>query len=317
MSESLRIVFCGSGVFGIPTLRALAAGRHELVEVITQPARPAGRGGRLTPTPLAEAAAELGLTPIECENVNEPPFVRTLRDMRADVLFVADFGQFIREDALATPALDAINLHGSILPELRGAAPINWAIIRGYRRTGVSTFSIVMAMDAGDVYRIDETDISPDETAEELKVRLAEIGSGTVTRTLDGIASGELKPTPQDHSKATKAPRLKKEDGELNFTAPAEELRNRIHGTWPWPGGQAIFRKAGGKDREVTIARAAVAEGEARAEPGVLDEDLCVSTGAGRLEPLEVKPAGKKRMAWKDFVNGARAKAGDRLAKPW
>ncbi len=307
----MRVCFCGSSDFAVPTLEALIDSAHELVGVITQPARPAGRGGKLRPTDVAVAAREAGLHPLECPDINDPQFVVTLRGLAPDVICVIDFGQLIRRPARECARVDTINVHGSILPELRGAAPINWAIIRGYRRTGLTTFSLVDEMDAGPVYLTTETDVSPDETAAGLRTRLAGMAPRIALETIGLLTSGWAEPRPQDHSRATLAPRLSKADGRLDFADDAESLRNRIHGTWPWPGAGAVFR--GRKDSRVILARVQAEDSAGAGEGGEVDDDLCVTTGRGRLRIVELKPAGKRLMTWKDFVNGHRVTAGDRF----
>lgn len=248
---------------------------------------------------------------LEMPDINADDAVAKLAAIRPDVIAVVDFGQMIHSQARETAAIDTINLHGSILPELRGAAPINWAIIRGYRRTGVTTFSLVEAMDAGDVYLEAAVDILPEDTAVELGARLAKIGAKTLCRTLDLLACGQAKPQSQDHSLATKAPILKKSDGLIDWSQPADVIRNLIHGTWPWPGGRTVFNAKKGKQIDVTIARAAVQADHAAGECGKIDDDGCVATGHQRLRILQIKPAGKKLMAWRDFENGYRPQAGD------
>lgn len=308
----MRVIFCGSGSFAVPTLEAIVAAGHQVPLVVTQPPRPAGRGGKLRDTPIAEAAQRLGLPTLAADDVNAEPAIAASRQHAPDVIAVADFGQFVRLGFRQTARIDSINLHGSILPELRGAAPINWAILRGYEVTGVTTFSLVDKMDAGDVYLREPTPISPAETGEELRVRLAQIGAGVVVRTLEMLAAG-AKGVPQDESKATRAPVLKKSDGVIDWTAGAVAVRNRIHGTWPWPGGQAMLQRGSQDPLPVTLGRAAVEEGPAADAPGVLDKDLCVSTGSGRLRILQIKPADKRLIPWRDFINGYRVGQGDRF----
>jgi methionyl-tRNA formyltransferase len=288
----------------------LAAG-HEVVRIITQPPRPAGRGGHLKPTPVSQTAAELGLQAVECPDINDPQAVADLAAARADVICVADFGQFIRKAARRSVAMGAFNLHGSLLPELRGAAPVNWAILRGYNKTGVTTFYLVDRMDAGAIYLQAETDISPAETAEELRNRLAEIGAGLVCRTLDLLAEVGALPREQDESAATLAPQLKKTDGRIDWDTDAVTVRNLIHGTWPWPGGQAVFQRRDGKAVPVTFARASVAQGQACGRGGEVDQEGCIATGRGRLAVVEIQPSGKRLMSWRDFVNGYRVTEGD------
>lgn len=311
----MRILFCGSGEFAVHTLRAVCNTEHELIGILTQPARPAGRGGKLRPTPVAQAAAEMGLTATECPNINVPEMVERISQLQPDVICVVDFGQMVRKPVRDCARLDTINLHGSILPELRGAAPVNWAIIRGHETTGVTTFSLVDKMDAGPMIAKAETPISPDETADELKARLAEIGGDLMCETLGVLAGGWAGYEEQDHGKATLAPRMSKADGRIHWDADATTIRNLIHGTWPWPGGQTVFVRQCGKESPVVIARAQVAEGTAQAAPGVIDQDLCVSTGSGRLRILEIKPAGKRMMAFRDFVNGYRVTPGDHFVE--
>ena len=307
----MRVVFCGSGPFAIASLRAVLASSHELVGVITQPARPAGRGGKPRPTPVAEVAREAGLDVTECASINDEQMVARIRALEAAVTCVADFGQMIRKRARQATALGAFNLHASLLPELRGAAPINWAIIRGCRRTGVTTFSLVHRMDAGPIYLQAETDVRSDETAEQLRDRLAEMGAELVCETLDLLAEGRGRPRPQDDSQATTAPMLQKSDGVIDWRDDAAAIRNRIHGTWPWPGAQTRFVREGKGPVDVVIARAAVEDAPAAREPGRLDEDLCVAGGAGRLRIVEIRPAGRRLMTWCDFVNGYRVREGD------
>ena len=307
----MRIAYCGSGTFSVPSFQAVLATRHELVEVVTQPARPAWRGGRKRPTAIAQAARDAGLDPYECADINCDEAVARIRSSRPDVLCVVDFGQFIGQAVMDSAPLGAFNLHASLLPKLRGAAPINWAIIRGHRRTGVTTFRIVKAMDAGPIYIQRGTDIGPEESADALKARLAGLGAEVVCETLGLLASGWVEPVEQDHTQATRAPLLKKADGEIDFSADAEAICSLVRGTWPWPGAHTTLHLHDGRDVPVTLAAARPAEGPARAEPGALDEELVLATGAGRVRILQIRPAGKRLMAWRDFVNGYRPRAGD------
>ena len=313
----MRVVFCGSGDFAVPSFRAIVGGEYELVGVLTQPARRAGRGGKLRPTPIATAAVELGIEATPCESINSDESLAMLRSLRPDVIAVVDFGQIIGPVARAVAAIDTINLHGSLLPALRGAAPINWAIMRGCKSTGVPSFSLVGPVDAGAIIARAETDIKPGERADELKARLALIGSALMCETLDLLASGQAVLTEQDHSIATHAPIMKKSDGIIDWSVDAETVTNLVHGAWPWPGGQAVLKCSSGKQWPMVIARAELAEGDAAGQPGALDDELCVATGDGRIRILELKPAGKRLMAFKDFANGHRLIAGDRFLLQW
>lgn len=313
----MRIVFCGSGEFGVPTLRVLAASRHQVAGVVTQPARPAGRGGHERATPISLVARELGLEAHAVEKINQPESIELLRRFAADVLMVVDFGQFIKLPAREAFGVGAFNLHGSLLPALRGAAPVNWAIIRGLRETGVSTFRLVDRMDAGDIFARRAMPLTPDLTAEDLRPRLAELGVEAVMETLDRIEAGQTAGEPQDEGLATLAPKLKKSDGLIDFGHPAGKIRDLIHGTWPWPGGQARYVSAAGKAIEVVIARAAAHEGGAAAcAAGRVLDDLTVATGSGRLEIVQIKPAGSRLMAWSAFVNGYRVAPGAGFETP-
>jgi len=312
----MRIVLCASGRFAVPTLGALTRGGEELVGIVTQPARPAGRGGKMRVTPIAEAAAAAGLGAWECPDVNAPEAVERIRQMRPDIVVVCDFGQMIRKAVRDCAAIDTFNLHGSLLPELRGAAPVNWAIIRGYTGTGVTTFCLVDKLDAGDVYLNARTEIGPRETAEELRGRLAEIGAKVVLDTVALLGRQGRGGRPQDESKATLAPKLQKSDGLIDWSADAPAVRNRVHGTWPWPGGQAVFRGRQHPSVEVSIARCAAEDAPAPLPPGTVDRDLCVAAGKGRLRILEIKPSGKRLMTWRDFVNGFRVVEGDAFVRP-
>lgn len=307
----MKIAYMASGTFAVPTLVALAAGEHELVRVITQPARPAGRKGKLRPTPIAEACAEMGIEFAEWEDVNSPESIAALAAMSLDAICVADFGQMVRADARATAGRSVFNLHGSVLPALRGAAPVNWAIIRGMASTGVTTFELVDQMDAGPIYLTAEVPITPDMRADDLRESLAAVGADVVCQTLTGLADGSLMGVEQDLAGVTFAPKLKRTDGMIDWTASAESIRNRIHGTWPWPGGKAVLQSQSGKQTELIIARASLVESPEGGVPGTLNDTLHVLTGQGWLEILEVKPAGKRLMDWASFVNGHRPMPGD------
>jgi methionyl-tRNA formyltransferase len=216
-------------------------------------------------TPLSQAATAAGLRVLEIEKINRPEEVAAIAELKPEVIVVVAFGQMIRAQVRELAPLGAFNLHASLLPELRGAAPINWAVIRGYKRTGVTTFSLVDALDAGPMYVQAGMDISVEETVEDLKPFLAALGAKAVCETLDLLAGGGAMPQPQDDSKATLAPILKKTDGMIDWKAPAETIRNLIHGTWPWPAAHTVFQHADAPDKQVQvdIARARVVEGAA------------------------------------------------------
>ena len=312
----MRIIFCGSGTFALVTLEAIIKAGHEIAAVVTQPPRKAGRGSKLRATPVEIACQQNGIEVYPCEDINAPASVEYLSYKKPDVICVVEYGQFLKQAVREIPKFDTFNLHGSILPKMRGAAPVNWAILRGHKKAGVSTFSLVDKMDAGPVYLIDEIDLESDIRADVLREKLAHLGAGTVLRTLDQLAAGTAKAVPQDHTEATFAPRMKKSDGILDFNLPAEHLDRIIRGTWPWPGAQAVFNRLNGKQIPVTIARARVVDSIADVKPGLIEPDLCIATGEKRLEILEIKPAGKRLMTWKDFCNGYRVVHGGSFSAP-
>ncbi len=309
----MNVIYMASGTFAVPTLAALAAGEHTLLRVITQPARPAGRKGALRATPIAAACGDLGVEVLEWANVNSAESVAQLTARAPDVICVADFGQMVRAQARATASRSVFNLHGSVLPALRGAAPVNWAIINGQSTTGVTTFELVDKMDAGPIYLTQEVPITPEMRADELRAELATVGAEVVTRTLAGLADGSLVARDQDASAMSLAPKLSRADGVIDWRVSAEAIRNRIHGTWPWPGAKAVLHCQSGKQIELVIAKAALAGDSEAGEyaPGSLNDHLHVVTGQGCLELLEVKPAGKRLMDWASFVNGHRPVVGD------
>ncbi len=313
----MRILFFGSGEFGVPALRNLEH-NHDVATVITQPDRPSGRGRKLTPTPVKRWALQLGLDVITVEDVNEPSIVRALLDGQVDVGVVLAFGQKIGRDLLNGITGGCINAHASLLPRYRGAAPIQWAIIRGEQETGLTVFKLVEHMDAGPILACRRTCLKQDETAEELHGRLAGIAVDAINGALELYAENPNPPgEPQDESAATPAPKLKKEGGYIDFNKSACELARFICGMWSWPGARCRFVSVGpAKQEEVIIARARAAGGRAEnLPPGQIDSRLLVATGEGMLELLEIKPAGGKLMSWPDFVNGRHVRPGDRFTQ--
>lgn len=302
----MRVLFYGTPAFALPTLEALL-GRHEVVAVVTQPDRPAGRGRRVRASPVKAAALARGLPVHEPERVRDPGWVERLAAYAPEVAVVVAFGQLLPAALLAVPRRGSINVHASLLPRYRGAAPVAWAIIRGERETGVTTFQMDAGMDTGPVLLQRATPIGPDETAGELAERLARLGAELLLETLaqlDGIT-----PRPQDHAAATLAPRLRKEDGRIDWSRPAPALAALVRGVNPWPG--ATTHGPGGR---LLIWRARALPGDA--PPGVLvrvDGGLAVGTGAGLLAPIEVQPENRRVMDWDAYLRGARLGPGMRL----
>ncbi|HEU5192738.1 MAG TPA: methionyl-tRNA formyltransferase [Methylomirabilota bacterium] len=305
----MRVLFYGTPAFALPTLEALL-GAHEVVAIITQPDKPAHRGQRLTPPPVKERALAAGVPVLQPPRLRDPGWPERLAEHRADVAVVVAFGQILPKAVLDVPARGSINVHASILPRYRGAAPIAWAIIRGERETGITTFQMDPGMDTGAMLLREATPIGSDETAGELAARLAPLGAAVLLRTLAGLDA--ITPTPQDHAQATLAPRLKKEDGRLRLLEPARALAARVRGCNPWPG--AALATPGGR---LMIWRAAAVPHPATEAPGTLvttgPGSTAIVTGDGLLLPVEVQPENRKAMAWEDFLRGARLRPGDRV----
>lgn len=310
----MRVVYFGSGEFAVPTLRWLLNSPHEVAAVVTQPDRPAGRGKHPMPTPVGQLAEAQGLIVHKIADANDPAFVGAMSSLRADLGIVAAFGQKLHPTLRAAFAGECINIHGSLLPKYRGAAPINWAILNGEPKTGVTVFRIVDRIDAGPVLIRRETMIGSTETAEELHDRLAGIACDAIGATLELLqrdlhALGD----PQDESQVTRAPKLTKADGMLRFDEPAERIALRCRAMWSWPGARCLYRGSDGRAEEVIIATASAIPARANESPGIITPLLTVATGQGTLEIHGLKPAGKRVMSWQDFVNGRHVRPGDRL----
>ena len=308
----MRIIFIGSGEIGVPTLEGLAHA-HEVAAVFTRPDRPAGRGKKLRATPIKEAAQKLGLELHQPESVNFPESLRLIEELKPEVIVVASYGEILSKELLEIPQRGTINLHASLLPKYRGAAPIEWAIIRGEQETGITTFLMDEGMDTGDILMQRRVPIEEDDTAGSLHDKLAEVGAEVMLETLGGLERSILKPQPQDHSRATYAPKLKKELGKLDWSRPSRELFNLIRGLNPAPGAFTFFK---GKRLKVHWAR--VVDLDHQGRPGEVvsvDEGLIVKTGDGVLELSEVQPEGKRPMGGPDFVRGYKVTKGDRLGE--
>lgn len=312
----MRIVYFGSSDFGIPCLDALKGSGHELVGVFTQPGRAAGRGGKVRSTAVAVWAGVNGIPCVEAENVNSVEMVEAVRACNGDLLVVIAFGQYVSTKVIGFFEHKAINVHGSLLPKYRGAAPINWPIINGDDETGITVITLAKQMDAGDMLAHAAIAIADDDTAETMHARLADLSPPVLLETIEQIAGGSAVYTAQDESKVTFAEKLCKSDGYIAFSQSARAIHNRVRGVWPWPGGQCDFVSAGsGKSCRVTIAGACVVSqsGGTDKECGTLDGDLNVVCGEGVLKILRIKPAGRGVMDFKDFANGRHLCKGDRF----
>lgn len=297
----MRLIFLGTPEFAVPTLEGAVAAGHEIAAVLTQPDRPKGRGHGLAAPPVKEAALRLGLAVHQPERIRTPEMAGFLRELRPEAMVLAGYGKIIPQSIIDIPPHGILNVHASLLPNYRGAAPIQWAIANGETRTGVTTMRIDAGLDTGDILLQAETGIGPEETAIELGARLARMGADLLVETLARLASGSLVGVPQDSSRASFAPALRKEDGRIDWTRTAAEIYNRIRGFLPWPGSTTRFR---GQQLQVWRARVA---GEAAGLPGSLHAAkgrLFASCGRASLELLELQVEGKRRMSAADFLNG-------------
>lgn len=298
----------GSALFAVPSLEALASSRHQILEVVTQPDKPAGRGRRIAACPAAHAASRLGLALYQPWSVKKAESIDHIRGLAPDMIAVVAYGRILPNMLLEIPQHGCVNVHASLLPKYRGAAPINWAIVNGDSETGVTTQRIGEEVDAGDILLAASTPIGDEETASELHDRLASIGADLLLKTIEGIERGTISPAPQEHSKATFAPIIKKEDGRIDWSMPARDIFNRVRGFAPWPGTFTIL-----DGRLLHIHKAAPADIGASELPGTVIENaanLTVACGMGALYLLEVQIEGRRRMNARDFLRGHKIKVG-------
>lgn len=309
-ATGLKIIFAGSGEFGLPTLRALRDSEHELAAVVTQPDRPAGRGRGLAPTPIGQEAAGTAIPLLRTASINAENLPS------ADLMIVIAFGQKISSEKVNHPRLGSINLHASRLPRLRGAAPINWAILNGEQITGNSVIRLAQKMDAGAILAQSEIEIGPLETAGELHDRLSVNGVELVLNVAGQLAAGTAVETPQDDSQATLAPKLSRQSALLDFARQAEHLARQIRGLYPWPGCRVVLRDAEGTEvgrMRLVRARAVASDEGPRWMPGEITVAGTVQTGDGALDIVEVQPDGRTAMPLADYRRGHRWQAGLRL----
>jgi methionyl-tRNA formyltransferase len=311
---ALRIVFCGTPEFAVPSLRRLAERPEFAVEaVITQPDRPRGRGQRVTSCPVKEAALEIGLHVFQPETIKSESSQEFLKRIAPDAVVIIAYGQIIPARLLSLPRLGWINLHASLLPRYRGAAPIHWAIANGETATGLTTMQINAGMDTGPMLLRREVEIGPDETAPELSARMSAIGADLIADSLLRFDRGEISPAPQDERMATHAPILKKVDGRIDWTRTAPAIYNRMRGFAPWPGSYTTFR---GQTCHLWGRPESRGAAGTRLEPGEIipsTKDLYVVCGEGTCLRLEsVQTEGRKEISAREFANGARIAPGER-----
>src|SRR5712664_2088352 len=309
----LCLLFCGTPQFAVPTLKhLLAQPEFEVLAVFTQPDRPRGRSHQISSSPVKEVALAANLPVHQPEKIRAPEIQELLQSYSPDFIVIIAYGQIIPARLLPIPKHGWINLHASLLPKYRGAAPINWAIVNGETRTGLTTMRIDAGMDTGAILLQRELEIGAIETAPELTTRLSEAGAPLMAETLRGLAAGKVIPRPQDHSQATLAPILKRDDGRIDWNRTAQEIYNRMRGFAPWPGAYTTFR-----GQSCHLWGEPVSNEKGDAPPGTLlleDNDLLVVCGGTTVLRLSaVQLEGRKQVAASEFANGARLKPGERF----
>lgn len=305
----MRLIFFGTPEFAVPSLKAIMNSGHDVLAVVTQPDRQSGRGRHITSCPVKLEAQKQGLKIFQPYKVKDPAFIESLRLLNPSVIVVTAYGQILPAEIIHLPEFGCINIHASLLPKYRGAAPINWAIINGESRTGITTILMDEGMDTGHILLQEGVDIMPEETAESLSLRLSKIGAHLLMKTLKGLDEGSLKPKPQTGD-VSYAPLLKKTDGLIQWSKSAKELYNFVRGVNPWPGAFSFL-----EGERVKILKVAPVDegGEAGVVNKVTRDELLVGTGKGMLSILEIQPAGKSVMTAKEFLKGRKIKEGIRF----
>jgi methionyl-tRNA formyltransferase len=305
----VRVVFFGTPEFAVPTLDALLGSRHEVVAVVTQPDRPRGRGQRTTAGPVKARALAAGRQILQPERLKDDAFADAFAALGADLGVVAAYGKILPEWLIQSPRRGMINVHASLLPRYRGAAPVHRAIIAGERETGVTIMRVVKALDAGPMLANAVRPIGPDETSVQVEHDLARIGADLLVATVDRMASGPTEEVPQDDAAATYAPRLTREDGAIDWREPAIAIHNRIRGLHPWPHASAVL----GGHRYI-LRQSSVGADTTDAPPGTVtvaaSDRLEVATGAGTIRLLEIQPEGKRPLTAREFLAGHRIETG-------
>lgn len=300
----MRIIFMGTPDFAVPSLKRLIADGHELAAVYTQPDKPKNRGMKLTPPPVKEVALAHGIPVLQPQTLREEGVLEALAGYQPQLIVVAAYGKLLPKELLAMPPMGCINVHSSLLPKYRGAAPINWAVINGERETGVTIMDMAEAMDTGDIIAQAKTEIDPNESVETLHDRLAELGAELLSKTVACIANGTATRTPQDDSQSTYAPKLSRELSPIDWSRSAREIHNQVRGLTPWP---AASMELAGKSFKVYQTEET---GETTGKPagtlvGTDKRGICMACGDGKvLRVLEIQAPGKKRMKAPDYLRG-------------
>lgn len=300
--SKIRVIFMGTPDFAVPCLTMLVNGEYDVQAVVSQPDRPKGRGQKLAPSPVKEAALSYGIPVLTPPRIRDAAFIENMRQLHPDIIIVVAFGQFLPKELLDLPRLGCVNVHASLLPQYRGAAPIHWAIINGEKTTGITTMYMDVGMDTGDMLLKAEVAIGADDTTGDLHDVLKEIGARVLSDTLRQIVNGTVSRTPQDHTQATYAPMLTRDTEKINWQQSAKEIHNLIRGLNPWPGAYCLHQT-----KALKIWKTKVCSGKATAKPGQVicgADSIRVSTGEGDLELLEVQPESKRRMSADEYLRG-------------
>ncbi|MFN2366205.1 MAG: methionyl-tRNA formyltransferase [Desulfurivibrionaceae bacterium] len=310
--DPLRVVFVGTPEFAVPSLQALLDSRHQVAAVVTQPDRPRGRGRKLAAPPVKELALRAGLPVLQPTAIKTPEFMEELRDYRADLFAVTAYGRILPGPLLNLPPFGTINVHGSLLPRYRGAAPVQWAILNGDSETGITIMQMDEGMDTGDILLPGAIPIEADDTAATLAVKLANLGGRLLIEALDGLQRGELTPRPQDESQVSLAPPLTKEQGRIDWSAPAGSISCRIRGLDPWPTAYTFL-----DDKRLRLFRPEIVDSPQTAEPGTVlradREGMLIATGRDALLIKEVQLEGSRRMEVGPFLQGRRLEPSAKL----
>jgi methionyl-tRNA formyltransferase len=314
----MKIIYCGSGEFGVPCLEAILNSEHNILHIFTQPPHKAGRGLKSRPTPVAQWAQARSISFTETADINSAENLKKIAELNPDLMIVIAFGQKLSSELINLPKNRAINVHASLLPKYRGAAPINWAIINGETQTGVSVITLAQTMDAGEILEQAKLDILPDDTATSVHDKLAKLAAPLLLATIAKIEDGSAVYRSQNPAQVTKAPKLKKSDGYIDWNEPAETICNKIRGMWAWPEAESNYvAKKYNKCERVIIANCQIVprNSDKFILPGTVDENLNAVCGKDALKIIKIKPAGSSLMDFKSFCNGRGTAPGDTFLK--
>lgn len=307
----MRIIFFGTPDFAVPSLKSLLDAGEDIVAVVTQPDRNKGRGHRLTQPPVKEYAMTGGITVLQPDSIRSAEFLDTISRLKPDMIAVVAYGKILPRAILDLPPKGCINVHASILPKYRGAAPIQWAIVRGERTTGVTTMLMDEGLDTGDTLLMETTEILPEDSALTLGTRLSAMGARLLIETMRRIREGSVRPVPQS-GEASYAPIIQKDHGRIDWNVSALDIHNLTRGMYPWPGAVCFFR-----NEKITLIKTAITDSAAKGEPGmvelILENELRVSTAGGTLSIVDLKPEGRRAMSGGAFARGRHIREGMRF----